>query len=81
MVHYGGMLYVFGGNNKRAGKRHLLADLYAFDLAQSKWLLLNDGAGGGESPVPRVSRTPCLPYPILTYPLVCSRMLTYADVC
>ena len=50
MVHYGGMLYVFGGNNKRAGKRHVLADLYAFDLAQSKWLLLNDGIGGGESP-------------------------------
>jgi hypothetical protein len=50
MVHYGGMLYVFGGNNKRAGKRHVLADLYAFDLAQSKWRLLNDGIGGGEYP-------------------------------
>jgi hypothetical protein len=60
MVHYGGMLYVFGGNNKRAGKRHVLADLYAFDLAQSKWLLLNDGAGGGE--YPDVCRR------ILTYP-------------
>jgi hypothetical protein len=48
MVHYGGTLYVFGGNNKRGGKRHLLADLYAFDLAKSKWVLLNDGHGGGE---------------------------------
>jgi len=49
MVHYGGTLYVFGGNNKRAGKRHLLCDLYAFDLAKSKWILLNDGHGGGEA--------------------------------
>ena len=48
MVHYGGTLYVFGGSNKRGGKRHLLADLYAFDLAKSKWVLLNDGHGGGE---------------------------------
>ena len=49
MVHYGGHLYVFGGNNKRGGKRHLLADMYLFDVAQSRWVLLNDGHGGGEA--------------------------------
>jgi len=49
MVHYGGLLYVFGGNNKRAGKRNLLADLHAFDLQKNKWILLNDGRGGGEA--------------------------------
>jgi hypothetical protein len=65
MVHYGGMLYVFGGNNKRAGKRHVLADLCAFDLAQSKWRLLNDGFGAGESPIPYP-----MPYP-MPYPHVC----------
>ena len=49
MVHYGGLLYVFGGNNKRGGKRHLLSDLHSFDFTKSRWVLLNDGHGGGEA--------------------------------
>jgi hypothetical protein len=37
MVQYGGLLYLFGGNNRRAGRRHVLGDVHVFDPAQSEW--------------------------------------------
>ncbi|KAJ1482241.1 hypothetical protein T484DRAFT_1804588 [Baffinella frigidus] len=46
MLQYGGLFYIFGGNNKRGGKRHLLGDLVAFDPVKLTYSQLSDGSTG-----------------------------------
>jgi len=59
MVQYGGTLYIFGGNNKRGGRRHLLGDLVAFDPFKLTYREITDGSSG-EGPSRRSGHTMCV---------------------
>ena len=46
-----GRLYLFGGQNLQGGKKRVLGDLQAFDVAERTWTLLSDSdVGGGPGP-------------------------------